>query len=287
MTGPVPGPLAFSTLGCPGLPIAEVADIAAAQGFSGVELRAARGEPVHVGLDAAQRRAAATTLRHAGVQALAIASYVTVADPTADDEGIISDGIEHGRLAADIGAAFLRVFPGGPIPRAIRRGSDPDADRAARDADRAGQDAAAVRRLLAIGNALAGTGVTVALETHDSHPLGADAARILAWCPGAGAIWDTLHTWRAGEAPAETLAALGERLAYVQVKSVVSREDLTPVPPGEGAVPLADIAAAVHRAGFRGWVSWEYERAWFPEAPALPEIGARVAHRLRETFDGR
>jgi hypothetical protein len=40
--------LAFSTLGCPGLPLAEVADLAVRHRFSGVELRAVEGEPVQV-----------------------------------------------------------------------------------------------------------------------------------------------------------------------------------------------------------------------------------------------
>ena len=45
VTGPK-NPLAFSTLGTPGLPMSEVARIAVRYGFSGVELRATSSEPV-------------------------------------------------------------------------------------------------------------------------------------------------------------------------------------------------------------------------------------------------
>jgi sugar phosphate isomerase/epimerase len=49
-------------------------------------------------------------------------------------------------------------------------------------------------------------------------------------------------------------------------------------------LPLADMADALRRIGYRGWVSWEYERAWFPELPALPELAGRVSARMRELF---
>jgi sugar phosphate isomerase/epimerase len=260
--------LAFSTLGCPGLPLADVAEVAASKGFRGVELRARDGEPVHVHLGAAERRAAAATLSRRGVDVLAIASYVKVADGSADEEGVVTDAIAHGRLAADLGAPFLRVFPGG-----------------ATYAPATTLDDAAVRRLCRIQDGLAGTGVSLALETHDSHPRAADCRRILDRCPGVVAIWDALHPWRSGEPPADTARLLAGRIGYVQVKDVASRTDLTPVPPGDGVLPLREMADALRRTGYDGWVSWEYERAWFPELPGLPELAGIVSARMRTVFD--
>lgn len=281
--------LAFSTLGCPGLPLARVADLAVRHGFSGVELRAADGEPVHIGLDPSARRDAAAALAARRVLPLSVASYVRVAasgpgkeedndedndEDKEEDEEIVSAGIAHGRLAADLGAPFLRVFPGGPV----RAGGAAHGRAGTVDADRA-----AVRRLCGIRDGLADTGVTVALETHDSHPRGTDIARLLDRCPGVMAIWDVLHTWRAGEPAAETLAAVGTRLAFVQVKDVVSRADPTPLPPGDGALPLAEVAEALRAIDYRGWVSWEYERAWFPRQPELSSLAGRVAGWMRAT----
>jgi sugar phosphate isomerase/epimerase len=261
--------LAFSTLGCPGLAIADVADVAARHGFSGVELRAAPGEPVHLGLEPAGRRDVVTALQARHVDVLALASYVRVADPAADDDAVVADGLAHGGLAADLGASYLRVFPGG------RTGTD-----AAQDLS----DAAAVRRLLRLRDGLAGYGVAVALETHDSHPAGTDVARILDQCPGVLAIWDALHPWRAGEAPADTARSLSGRLAYAQVKDVASADDLAPLPPGTGALPLAAMADALRSNGYRGAVSWEYERAWFPDATPLPDLAGDVAEWMRARF---
>lgn len=283
-------PLAFSTLGTPQASVSEIAAIAVQHGFSGVELRAAAGEAIHVGLDATERRHLREVLSTAGVHVLSIASYVTVADPSLEDDEVIRDAIAHGRLAADVGAEFLRVFPGGPTPSdggqadagQVGEGQD---DSAQADAGKA--DAAAIRRLQAIERGVVNMGVTVALETHDSHPRGADVARIVSSCPGVKAIWDILHTWRADETPAATAAALGDRLAYVQVKDVASPSDLTPLPPGAGILPLDEVANVLHAHGYRGWISWEYEKAWFPQTPPLADLGAEVVRRLRSVFGDR
>jgi sugar phosphate isomerase/epimerase len=98
------------------------------------------------------------------------------------------------------------------------------------------------------------------------------------------AIWDALHPWRSGEQPADTARLLAGRIGYVQVKDVPSPTDLTPIPPGDGALPLRAMAEALRGIGFDGWVSWEYERAWFPDLPALPELAGVVSIRMRELF---
>ena len=72
-------PLAFSTLGCSGLPLADVVELARSTGWLGLELRAADDEPVHVGLSPQERIAARELLEAGGVTVLAVASYVKVA----------------------------------------------------------------------------------------------------------------------------------------------------------------------------------------------------------------
>ena len=60
--------LAFSTLGVPGLPLADVLGLATAHGYHGVELRTHPEEPVHPGLGPAERADAAARFNAAGVQ---------------------------------------------------------------------------------------------------------------------------------------------------------------------------------------------------------------------------
>jgi sugar phosphate isomerase/epimerase len=142
-----------------------------------------------------------------------------------------------------------------------------------------------VRRLARLAARAVPAGPRILLETHDSHPRGADVRAVLtgldAVAPGhpCGAIWDAMHPWRAGESPADTAAALAPWLAYVQFKDGTRDGQVTAL--GDGAVPLGEIAALV---GERWW-SFEWERAWHPHlAPldvALPAAAAWYRRHVR------
>lgn len=254
---------AFSTLGCSGIPLREVAALAARAGYRGVELRVAEGEPVNVDMDASARAAAARTLREYDVIPVSIASYVRIAADDVADSDVVADAVAHGVLAADLGAWYLRVFPGGNAPGHV-----------------------VAERLEAIVAALDSSGVTIAVETHDSHPTVTGAAGLIADQPDCALIWDVLHPWRSGESVAQSAAALAGRLAYVQVKDVASVVDLTPLAPGEGGLPLAVVAEALAGASYDGWISWEYEQLWFPDCPPLEQLAEGVNHYLRSVFGG-
>jgi sugar phosphate isomerase/epimerase len=248
--------LAFSTLGCSGLPLPDVVRLAQDTGWLGVELRAADDEPIHIGLSAGERAAARETL--VGVSALCVASYVKVA-AEGDDDACVADALAHAELAKDLGIPAVRVFPG--------------ADQPGDDADER-----AVRRLRAIAERLP-EGVQIWLETHDSHPRGVDVARILQRVGDerVRAIWDVLHPWRFGEPLTVTAAALAPYLAHVQVKDVLSPTERTPLPLGQGTVPLRDAIELLRREAYDGWLSLEWESKWHPEAGPLRE--ALIASR--------
>ncbi|MFI7098577.1 sugar phosphate isomerase/epimerase family protein [Streptomyces sp. NPDC050161] len=269
---------AFSTLGVPGMPVPEVLRLAVDTGYQGVELRAHPEEPVHPGTRAAERAAVRGQFADAGVTVLAVAGYARVAEEqdAAGERDLAVRLRELVELAADLGAPFVRVFPGG-------------GDRPAADAD-----ADAARRLAALAPFAAGLGVRVLLETHDSHRTGAAAARVLGLVGhrSVGALWDVLHTGLGGEEPAASHAALAPYLGYVQVKDVASAEDLTPLALGAGTLPLAGCLAAlgsgtgtvdatVEEAGAGRWLCWEYEKRWYPQAAPLPGLLAAGRRHLQ------
>ncbi|GAB3806570.1 sugar phosphate isomerase/epimerase family protein [Micromonospora zhanjiangensis] len=284
-------PLAFSTLGCPGLPLPEVAALAATSGWPGLELRAAPDEPTHVDLTPTHRRQARETLYAAGARPLVVASYVRVADDAVDDATCVADALAHAALAADLGCPYLRVFPGATElarltappgagdPARVDEPGRTDLPELARE--RAAADERAVRRLWAVATDLP-AGVTVLLETHDSHPRGADVARILRAVdhPRVRAGWDLLHPWRHGEPVTATAAILRPWLAHVQLKDVRSTTALDPVFLGTGIVPLADALGALRAVGYGGALSLEWEAKWFPDAPPLAEALRRGADWL-------
>ncbi|NUS02549.1 MAG: sugar phosphate isomerase/epimerase [Nonomuraea sp.] len=242
--------LAVSTLGMPGDGLDRAIGIAAGHGCQGLELRLHPDTGVHAGLSAEERHGVCERVEGAGLEIAAVAGYVGICEPGAD-EPVVEALLADLRLAADLGAPGVRVFP---------RGDDP---------------AIGARRLKAVSGTAAALGVRVLVETHDKMPTGAAVAGLLAEAgtpDTAGALWDLLHPWRHGEPPADTLAALGPCLAYVQVKDAVSATDTTPVPMGTGSVPLEEAGELLRAAGYDGWVSLEWERTWYPQVAPVEEI---------------
>ncbi|MFG3494262.1 sugar phosphate isomerase/epimerase family protein [Streptomyces sp. NPDC047928] len=253
---------AFSTLGVPGMPVADVVRLAAECGYDGVELRAHPEEPVHPGLVAHERRDVVAEFDRAGVEILTVAGYARVAE-AGDDEPVYEELHRLLYLAADLGAPYVRVFPGGG------------------DQPREAADATAARRLGTAAEVAADLGVRILLETHDSHRTGADAARVVATVGhrNVGVLWDVMHTWLGGEAPATTYAAVAPYLGYVQVKDIASAGDTTPLPLGAGVLPLAECVSLP--VGDDTWVCWEYEKRWYPHAAAFEPLLAPAREYLR------
>ncbi|MYW65930.1 TIM barrel protein [Streptomyces sp. SID8379] len=259
--------LAFSTLGVPGLPLDDVLRLATTHGYHGVELRAHPEEPVHPGITPGERADTAAQFKAAGVEVLGIAGYARVAAPAADDGPVLDEIRELVDLARDLGAPYVRVFPGG--------GDEQSAEEA---------DATAARRLGVVAEYAADRGVRVLLETHDSHRTGADASRVVGPVGhrNVGVLWDVMHTWLGGEQPAASFAALSPYLGYVQVKDIAGADDKTPLALGAGVLPLAECVEVLSREGWDGWLCWEYEARWYESAAPLSGLlGAGREHLAR------
>jgi sugar phosphate isomerase/epimerase len=261
--------LAFSTLGIPGLPVSDAVRLAADGGFEGLELRAHPEEPVHPGLTTAERVDVVEEFKAAEVEILTVAGYAKVAEP-GEDEPVLADVRALLELARDLGASYVRVFPGGG------------------DSGIEESDATAIRRLSALAPVAADLGVRILMETHDSHRTGEDAARVLSAVGhgSAGALWDVMHTWRAGEDPETSHRLLAPFLGYAQVKDIASAEDTTPLPPGKGVLPLRQVTELLTQAdggsgSSRGWLCWEYEKRWYPHIPELSGLLPGVRNHLR------
>jgi sugar phosphate isomerase/epimerase len=236
---------AFSTLGAPSASIDELARIAASTGVDVVELRCAADELLTPHTSLADAAALGRDLRSAGVSPLVVASYVRIAR---DDGDPVAEVVEHVRLAEAVGASFVRVFGG---VEGVAESRD-----------------VAAARLADAAHRVAGSEVTIVIETHDVFLTGQAIAGILdrADASGTGALWDVLNPWRAGETPRETADALAPWLRHVQLKDAVSTTDLAPVLLGEGAVPLQEVLSELDRIDYTGVIALEWERVWYPDA---------------------
>ncbi|MBP2320625.1 sugar phosphate isomerase/epimerase [Kibdelosporangium banguiense] len=244
--------LGFSTLGCPGLPLADVAAMARKHGIPLVELRCAADEPVHAGISQAERKAALAALDGLGITALA--SYYRLCD---DDVSMLA---EHVQLAHDLRAPAIRIFPG--------------------RSEKTSVELAAERLAAAVDVA---EGITLLVETHDLLLRGSEIAAVLAksGVRGVGAVWDAMHTWRAGETPAEAAAALLPWLGELQLKDAASDTDRRPMIPGTGAVPIQETLAAA--AGFTGPIVLEHETKWYADAAPFEESLAAFAALMKRS----
>lgn len=249
----------------PGARLEHFLETVAGHGACCVELRVGAGEPVTVDMSESEAAAVGDACRAAGLTVLALASYVRVCAP-GDDGEAVADLVDHLRLAAALGASAVRVFPGG-------------VDGGRHD------DARASRRLAAAAPLAVDLGVRLLLETHDSHPTGADLVRVLdAAGVGpdlAGVIWDAAHPWIAGEDPATTAAVVAPWLSHVQIKDASARQrGATPALIGDGVLPLGTILNVLDESALRTPLVLEWEKAWFDEIPDLDEALAATVEWL-------
>jgi sugar phosphate isomerase/epimerase len=259
--------LSASTLGAPDEDLGHVLSDLHGAGLRAVELRFAQGQIADPVMTAADRRRLRDRLTAAGVVVTALASYVRVA-ADAPDEMVLGALAGAVQAAADLGAPAVRVFPGAPtepgpydqVPRLLE--------------SRAAVDERAARRLSAAAPLAEESAVLLCLETHDSHPTGAQVAGVLEQVTGpVGAVWDLMHPWRVGEALETSWSALQPWLARpgssVQVKDAALPADRTPLPLGQGTLPVDPFAALLVDRGWSGPVTLEWERAWHPTAAPL------------------
>lgn len=263
--------LAFSSLGMPGARIDELIRAAEAGKAEGLELRLAEGEAVSNDMPAAALETVRRRIDDAGLELIALSSYIKVCSPEPDADVIpaLHRALE---IAATLGAGGVRVFPGAPGPTTATAPGNGASNR---------WDENAAARLSAVAEAASSLGVQLLLETHDSHPTGRDVARILRLVEPSGttkAIWDVLHPWRHGERPEDTANSLGGFLAYCQFKDATVGADpgaVTLTLPGRGAIPIAEISVIAEKV-IRGegsetyWACLEWEKAWHPGLEDLP-----------------
>ena len=254
--------LAFSTLGCPGWELEDVARAARAYGYGGVELRALGG-----GLDLLSRpefqpgEVARTRewLAGLGLEVCCVDTSCTF-DSTEDAERLRQVEIagRHCELAAALGAPLIRVFPD-----KVPEGSTYEETR-----DRISHSLREVARL-------APRGVRVGLETHGDFAGGPATADIIARAdhPNLCIIWDAANTFASAEALEVTARAVAPYLAHVHLRDArpLGKEHWTPVLAGRGLVPFGEVVAALRGLEYSGYVSFEFEKYWHPEIEE-PEV---------------
>lgn len=244
----------FSTLGCPQLTLRQSAQLAQTRGIAMVEVRTVSSSndlPATLGREFGRPEDLTAFLAGTNITIPAMGSSHRLIGDTFDFDELQ----DLAQWADAAGAHFLRVFDGD--------GETPDSNTLELAAARLEQWDAM--------RATHGIAVQLLIETHGvlctNRALEAFCSRL----PEAAILWDTHHTWAAGNPLVETRKIIGPRLAHLHVKDSLQHNGKRQyVLPGTGGFPmgeLADLLANTPPASAA--ISLEWERHWHPELPEL------------------
>jgi Sugar phosphate isomerases/epimerases len=269
-------PLAFSTLGCPKWPFAQILDFAAANGFSAVEIRCILGD-----LDLPNRpefapdQIAATKKAIAShglnISDLGSSSEMHHTDPDKRAKSL-ADAKRFIELAERLEAPYVRIYGNkleGPQDECIRR-------------------VAAGMRELAIYAKL--HNVTVIIESHGDFVTSPILKQVLTQAdhPNAALLWDAHHTFVSGhEEPEVTVRELGSSIKHTHLKdSVQVNGEAHYVLTGKGSVPVQRQMQALAAINYKGYFCFEWEKLWHPDI-AEPEVAIADFARVTPSYLSR
>jgi sugar phosphate isomerase/epimerase len=254
-------PLAFSTLGCPKWPFAQILDFAAANGFSAVELRCIladldlpnRPEFASDQITATKKAIAAHGLK---ISDLGSSSEMHHTDPDKRAKSI-ADAKRFIDLAEKLEAPYVRIYGNkfeGPQDECLRR------------------VAAGMRELALYAKP---HNVTVIIESHGDFVTSPILKQVLTQAdhPNAALLWDAHHTFVSGhEEPEVTVRELGPWIKHTHLKdSVLVNGEAHYVLTGKGSVPIARQMQALAAINYQGYFCFEWEKLWHPDI-AEPEV---------------
>jgi sugar phosphate isomerase/epimerase len=254
-------PLAFSTLGCPAWEWPKILEFAESHGFAAIELRGLMGSMDLPARPEFAPERIAQTKKEVAAHGLKIAnigssSALHDADPAKRAQQL-ADAKRFIDLASALGSPYVRVFGNeikGPKEEVVARVS-------------AG--------LHELGEYAGPRGVTVIIESHGDFVDSPTLKEVLqrADSPHAALLWDAHHTYADGhEQPEFTVHELGSWIRHTHLKdSVPAGKERKYVLTGRGDVPIQRQVQALQKIGYKGYLCFEWEKAWHPDLED-PEI---------------
>jgi sugar phosphate isomerase/epimerase len=231
---------------------------AKAYGYDGIEPRieANHAHGIEFGIDAQTRRQINEKAVESGIALCCVATSRRYADPeTAQQQ--IDDTLRCIDLAADLGAARIRVF-GGRLGKELSREAAIDL---------------VAESLLAVADRAGARGVTVCMETHDDwcNPEHVVAVMARVGHPAIAVNWDVMHPVRVAEWTVDdAFVALKPWLAHMHVHDGVQGEKgIAYRPIGEGIVDTRRAIQLVQSSAYAGYLSGEWIN-WEPYDVHLP-----------------
>ncbi len=247
--------LCFSTLGCTERSLEDILSLANKYGMDALEVRGIEGVLDNSLIPEFKRESSESTVeafKKAGIKPLVLGTSSSFHD-VAKYDSAIEEGIRAVDIASRLGFFGVRVFGDfivGDERECIRRVAE------------------GVYTLCRYAEEKR---VKVLLEVHGEFNTIERLAPIVERCKESasfGLIWDVCHTrdtypdWRI------FYRAFDKYIAHVHLKDF---KDGRNVLPGDGILPLSEIACELSACGYDGYFSLEWEKKWHPELPIIEE----------------
>ena len=262
-TAPKNALLSFSTLGCPAWTFSQSLQFAAANQYSGIEIRGIKGEldlptnpifsPTY--LPATRREVADANINIVNLGSSANMHFL---DPKKRQNNL-DDAKKYIDLAQQLNCPFIRVFPN-DLPK---------------DQDEKATIDAIIQSLIVLGDYAKTSGVKVLLESHGKVIQSDMLLHIMKETNhvNVGLVWDFFNMWSVTkEAPADMYGQLKKYIHHTHIKdAILTDKGETYTLLGEGNAPVKEALHALKSGGYAGYYSFEWEKLWHMEIQE-PEI---------------
>lgn len=262
-TAPKKALLSFSTLGCPAWTFSQSLQFAAANQYSGIEIRGIKGEldlptnPIFspTNLPATRREVADANINIVNLGSSANMHFL---DPKKRQNNL-DDARKYIDLAQQLNCPFIRVFPN-DLPK---------------DQDEKATIDAIIQSLIVLGDYAKTSGVKVLLESHGKVIQSDMLLHIMKETNhvNVGLVWDFFNMWSVTkEAPADMYGQLKKYIHHTHIKdAILTDKGETYTLLGEGNAPVKEALHALKSGGYAGYYSFEWEKLWHMEIQE-PEI---------------
>lgn len=263
ITAPKKALLSFSTLGCPAWTFSQAIQFAAANHYSGIEIRGIKGEldlptnPIFSpsNLPATRREAADASIQIVNLGSSANMHFL---DPKKRQNNL-DDAKKYIDLAHQLNCPFIRVFPN-DLPK---------------DQDEKATIDAIIQSLIVLGDYAKTSGVKVLLESHGKVIQSDMLLHIMQETnhENVGLVWDFFNMWSVTkEAPSDMYRQLKKYIHHTHIKdAILTEKGETYTLLGEGNAPVKEALHALKSGGYAGYYSFEWEKLWHMEIQE-PEI---------------
>ena len=255
--------LSFSTLGCPDWPFEKIVDFAVQNGYSGLEIRGIQRQ-----MDLAKCKefnsaenisATLRLMKDKGLRFVDLGSSAEMhhSDP-AERQKQLDEARRFIQLAEQLNCPYVRVFP----------------NKLSKE-DRSASIDTIIKGLKEAGNYANGTSAMVLMETHGDAVESAVLKQIMDAVnhPKVGLVWDVSNMWTVTkEPPAQVYSLLKNYIHHTHVKDAKLADNGPQYKlMGKGEVPIFEAIDILHKDGYKGYYSFEWEKLWHPEIDE-PEI---------------